>query len=223
MEKIYMETSIYKVKKVLDEKLEKLNIEEWLKLNVSDEFIFRRKLYSENSTDDLLEIKINQEAFKQTPFTSYTLSNYLSCFELQEYFDYVMTNYKPIEETVHFNDDQIFKYLGYRMGFVISKYQSNNSIAISIVCINDDNTDGELYGTLTVNLEEYGIENDTKEIAIHHDYMEYPQKEILDNFLEMYGLNYVKIEYGFAQSIMVRLRDFREIPIDPGLEYEDFE
>lgn len=223
MEEMYMETSIYKVLKVLDEKLEKLNVEEWLKLNEGDEFIFRRKLYSKNSTDDLLEIKINHETFKQTPFTSYTLSDYLSCFELQEYVDYVMTTCKPVEEKVYFKDNQIFEYNSDKMGFVISKYQSNNSIAISIVCINDDNSDGELYGTLTVNLEEYGIENDAKEIAIHHDYMEYPQKEILDNFLEMYSLNYVKIEYGFTHSIMVRLRDLREIPIDPGLEYDDFE
>lgn len=222
MEEMYMETSIYKVLKVLDEKLEKLNVEEWLKLNEGDEFIFRRKLYSENSTDDLLEIKINHETFKQTPFTSYTLSDYLSCFELQEYFDYVMTNCKPVEEKVYFNENQVFEYNGEKMGFVLSKYNSNNSPAINIVYVNDKNESEELYGTLTVNLEEYDIENNRNKLAIHHYYMEEPQLTIVKKFIEMYCINSVKIQYGFAESIMVELSDIQDIPIAPGLSYDDF-
>ena len=221
MEEMYMETSTYVVVKLKEDELKDLKVEDWLRLKENDQFSLRKKVYGEN---DFLEIKINEEEYKPTPFTYINVMRYLSCFELRELFDYLVSLDNAAEENniIHFDDNQIFEYNGEKMGFVLSKYHSNNSPAINIVYVNENNESEELYGTLTVNLEEYNIENTRNELEIHHYYMEEPQDEIVNQFIEMYCINSVKIQYGFAESVMVRLRNIEDVPIAPGLSYEDF-
>ena len=221
MEEIYMETTTYVVVKLKEDELKDLKVEDWLRLKENDQFSLRKKVCGEN---DFLEIKINDEEYKPTPFTYIDVMRYLSCFELKELFEYLtcLTG-APEHNVIYFNENQVFEYNGEKMGFVLSKYNSNNSPAINIVYVNDKNESEELYGTLTVNLEEYGIENNRNKLAIHHYYMEEPQLTIVKKFIEMYCINSVKIQYGFAESIIVELSDIQDIPIAPGLSYDDFE
>lgn len=221
MEEMYMETSTYVVVKLKEDEIKDLKVEDWLRLKENDQFSLRKKVCGES---DFLEIKINEEEYKLTPFTYIDVMRYLSCFELKELFDYLVSLDNAAEKNniVYFNDDQVFEFNGDRMGFVLSKYHSNNSPAINIVYVNNKNESEELYGTLSVNLEEYGIENNRNKLAIHHYYMEEPQLTIVKEFIEMYGVNSIRIQYGFAESIMVELSDIKDIPIAPGLSYDDF-
>lgn len=233
MENLYMESGELKVVKVFDGFIDALNnyvevdIPEWLKLKVDDTVEFRTPI---NNLDDL-EIKINDDKFKKFPLPGKFFGHYIECYKFQILFEYLLDNAvaedlqddEGIDESIYFNEDQIFEYNSDKMGFVITKYSSNNSLGISIVYVNDSNTDDELYGNLSINLEEYGYVNNAYEVAIHHDYMEEPQSKIVDKFIEMYGTDYRYVNYGFATSIIVQLRDIREIPIAPGLHYEEFE
>lgn len=233
MENLYMESGELKVVKVFDEFIDALNnyvevdIPEWLKLKVDDTVEFRTPI---NNLDDL-EIKINDDKFKKFPLPEKFFGHYIECYKFQILFEYLLDNAvaedlqnnDKIEDVIHFNEDQIFEYNGDRMGFVLTKYASNNSPGISIVYVKSDNTDDYLYGNLSINLEEYDIVNDAHKIAIHHDYMEEPQSKIVDKFREMYCKDYNFVSYGFAASIVVELEDIRKIPISPGLLYEEFE
>lgn len=233
MENLYMESGELKVVKVFDGFIDALNnyvevdIPEWLKLKVDDTVEFRTPI---NNLDDL-EIKINDNKFKKFPLPGKFFGHYIECYKFQILFEYLLDNAvaedlqnnDKIEDAIHFNEDQIFEYNGDRMGFVLTKYASNNSPGISIVYVKSDNTDDYLYGNLSINLEEYDIVNDAHKIAIHHDYMEEPQSKIVDKFREMYCKDYNFVNYGFAASIVVELEDIRKIPISPGLHYEEFE
>lgn len=233
MKNLYMESGELKVTKVFDDFVERLNnyvevdIPEWLKLKMDDTVEFRTPI---NNLDDL-EIKINDNDFRKFPLPGEFFGHYIECYKFQILFEYLLDNAvaedlqndEGYNEVIHFNENQIFEYNGDRIGFVITKYSSNDSLGISIVYVNDDNTDDYLYGNLSVNLEEYEYVNNAHEVAIHHDYMEEPQSKIVDKFIEMCGTDYRYVNYGFATSIIVQLRDIREIPIAPGLHYEDFE
>ena len=224
MEEMYMETSTYVVVKLKEDELKDLKVEDWLRLKENDQFSLRKKVYGEN---DFLEIKINEEEYKPTPFTYINVMRYLSCFELRELFDYLTClDGATVDRVIHFNDEQIFEHDGQKMGFVLSKYTSNNSPAVQIVCVDEENNSEELYGTLSINLEEFGIKNTIDKIAIHHYYTDENDVsyDILNNFIDMYcHKQFVKIQYGFAQSVIVYLNDIKEIPIEPGLSYDDFE
>ena len=111
-----------------------------------------------------------------------------------------------------FDDKDIFEHDGYRLAFARTKYTSNNSTAIEVIIVDDNNTPVEDFGSLSINLEDYGIINTEKAIAINHDFMIDSLKPIVDEFIGRYGTGKtLNIIYGYASSIFVEIKEISEL------------